>query len=207
MNNVNCLQRNFSDFSWNDRQDVDGWWFSVEPLQPLLKSGVFSASLKISGNLPRFIDSSKNREMYSKKISTFSFNILTGISVPWVLPWLMNARNSLPRSFFKKMSFKILQKSQENTCVKVYFLINLQVTPTTLLKKRLWHRRFLVNYGKIFKNAVFTEHFWENTSGLSNFLVFLRMSFVLIQEKWKCDSLFEFIIAIMLGWFLYLTTA
>ena len=160
MNNVNCLQRNFSDFSWNDRQDVDGWWFSVEPLQPYLKSGVFSASLKISGNLPRFIDSSKNREMYSKKISTFSFNILTGISVPWVLPWLMNARNSLPRSFFKKMSFKISQKSQENTCGKVYFLINLQVTPTTLLKKRLWHRRFLVNYGKFLKTQ-----FLQNTSG------------------------------------------
>ena len=41
----------------------------------------------------------------------------------------------------KKVFLKISQNSQENTCARVSFLI-------TLLKKRLWHRCFLVNFAK-----------------------------------------------------------
>ena len=31
---------------------------------------------------------------------------------------------------------------------------------TTLLKKRLWHRCFLVNFAKILRRPLFIEHFW-----------------------------------------------
>ena len=84
---------------------LTAWWLSMEPLQPFLKSGVLSASLKISRNLPRFIDSLKNREMYSEKISTFSFNVLTGISVLWVDFQMPEA--VFLGVFLKKMFFKI----------------------------------------------------------------------------------------------------
>ena len=46
---------------------------------------------------------------------------------------------------------KILQNSHESTCVRVSFLIKLQgsgLRPATLLKKRLWHRYFPVNFAK-----------------------------------------------------------
>ena len=43
----------------------------------------------------------------------------------------------------------MLQNSQENTCARVSFLIKLQawgLRPATLLKTRLWHRCFPVNF-------------------------------------------------------------
>ena len=40
-----------------------------------------------------------------------------------------------------------LQNSHENTCARASFLIKLQgLSPETLLKKRLWHRCFPVNF-------------------------------------------------------------
>ena len=45
----------------------------------------------------------------------------------------------------KKMFLEISQNSQENTCARVSFLIKLQ-GPATLIRKRLWHRCFSVNF-------------------------------------------------------------
>ena len=36
--------------------------------------------------------------------------------------------------------------------------------PATLLKKRLWHRCFLVNFVNFCKNIFFAEHFWTAAS-------------------------------------------
>ena len=52
----------------------------------------------------------------------------------------------------KKLFFKFLQNSQENTCDEVSFLLKLQAT--TLLKG-LQYRCFPVNF---VKNTFFTEH-------------------------------------------------
>ena len=46
----------------------------------------------------------------------------------------------------KKVSLKISQNSQENTCARVSFLRS-----ATLLKKRLWHRLFPVNFAKFLR--------------------------------------------------------
>ena len=51
------------------------------------------------------------------------------------------------------------QNSQENTCARVSFLIKFQA-PATLLKKRLWHRCFPVNFAKFLGTPFFTEHPW-----------------------------------------------
>ena len=57
------------------------------------------------------------------------------------------------------MFLEILQNSQENTCARVSFLIKLQARPATLLKKRLWHRCFPVNFAKFLRKP-----FLQNTS-------------------------------------------
>ena len=62
-------------------------------------------------------------------------------------------RSSHQRCFIKKMFFKILRNSQENTGARVSL-------PATLLKKRLWHRCFPVNFGKFSRTP-----FLQKTSG------------------------------------------
>ena len=54
---------------------------------------------------------------------------------------------------WKKMFVETSQNSQENTCAKVSFPIN-------CIKKRLWHRCFLVNFAKFLRTP-----FFQNTSG------------------------------------------
>ena len=50
----------------------------------------------------------------------------------------------------KMVSFEILQNSSENTCA--------WPKPATLLKKRLWHRCFSVNFAKFLRTPFLTEH-------------------------------------------------
>ena len=53
----------------------------------------------------------------------------------------------------KKVFLEILQNLQENTCVRVSFLIVTCLRPATLLKKRLWTGIFLCEISKnIFSN-------------------------------------------------------
>ena len=56
------------------------------------------------------------------------------------------------RCSVKKDFLKVLQNSQENTCTRL--------KPSTLLKKRLWHRCFPVNFAKFLRTPFFTEHLW-----------------------------------------------
>ena len=61
------------------------------------------------------------------------------------------------RCSVRKVFLEISQNSQENTCARFSFLIKLQ-TPATLLKKRLWHRCFPVNFAKFLRTPFLTEH-------------------------------------------------
>ena len=77
----------------------------------------------------------------SPVLCMFFFNYMLGN--------LITDNTTLSRSevFFKKNVFlEILKNSQENTCARVSFLKKLQAA--TLLKKRLWHRCFHVNFEK-----------------------------------------------------------
>ena len=63
-------------------------------------------------------------------------------------------RSSLSlRCTAKKMFLKVLRNSQENTCVRVSFLIT-----RFLLKMRFWHRCFPVNFAKFLRTPFFIEH-------------------------------------------------
>ena len=66
-------------------------------------------------------------------------------------------RSSRPGCSIKIVFLEISQNSQENTCFRVSFSIKLQAA--TLLKKRLWHRYFPVNFAKFLRTLFFTEHF------------------------------------------------
>ena len=57
-----------------------------------------------------------------------------------------------PRVDLKKKFLRISQNSQENTCACVsFFLWNCSLRHSTLLKKRLRHRCFPVNFEKCFR--------------------------------------------------------
>ena len=69
-------------------------------------------------------------------------------------------RSHRPEVFCKKFFLKILENSYENTCIRVSFLNKVtDLRFANLLKRRIWLRRFLLKFYK-----VFTPHFWKNTS-------------------------------------------
>ena len=60
---------------------------------------------------------------------------------------MSQCRNSRPEVFCKKGVLKNFANTQEITCARVSFL----------LKKRLWHRRFSVNYEKFLRAFFFNK--------------------------------------------------
>ena len=65
------------------------------------------------------------------------------------------------RCSVKKVFLEFSQNSQENTCARVSFLIKVAgLRPATLLKERLQHRRFPVNFEKFLGTPYFIEHLW-----------------------------------------------
>ena len=65
----------------------------------------------------------------------------------------MSSEAVVRRRSIKKVFLEISQNPQENTCVRVLFFNKVTgVSPATLLKKRLWHRRFPVNFVKFLKH-------------------------------------------------------
>ena len=55
----------------------------------------------------------------------------------------------------EKVFLEISQNSQENTCAKVYFLINLQA-----IKKETLAQVFHVNFVKFLRTPFLIEHLW-----------------------------------------------
>ena len=64
------------------------------------------------------------------------------------------------RCSVKQVFLNISQNSQENTCASLFFNKVAGLKHTTLLKKRLWHWCFLVNFAKFSRTP-----FLQNTSG------------------------------------------
>ena len=48
----------------------------------------------------------------------------------------------------------------KHLCQSLFFNKVASLRPATLLKKRLWHRRFPVNFAKFLRATFFTEHLW-----------------------------------------------
>ena len=72
----------------------------------------------------------------------------------------LNQKQS-PEMFYKKdIPKKFAKFTGKHTCAKVSFLIKLQESTATLLKKRLWHRCFPVNFAKCLRTP-----FLQNITG------------------------------------------
>ena len=64
------------------------------------------------------------------------------------------------RCSVKKVSLEILQNSQKNAVPESLFYKVAGLRPATLLKKRLWHRCFPVNFTKFLRTPFIIEHLW-----------------------------------------------
>ena len=83
--------------------------------------------------------------------------------VAWAYPY---SEAEVQRCSVKKVFLKISKNSLENTRARVSLLIKLHaykvagLRPVTLLKRRLWHRCFPVNFMEFLRTPFFTEHLW-----------------------------------------------
>ena len=70
-------------------------------------------------------------------------------------------RNSRSEVFCKKGVLRNFAKSTgKHLCQSLFFNKVAGLRPATLLKKRLWHRCFPVNFAKFLGTPFFTEHLW-----------------------------------------------
>ena len=88
------------------------------------------------------------------------------------------------RCSVKKVFLEILQNSQGNVWARVSFLIKLQA-PITLLKKRLWHRCFPVNFTKFLRTTFFTEHLWWLLLHITDQLVIYYMHLKYMKDLYS----------------------
>ena len=70
-------------------------------------------------------------------------------------------RSNRPEVFCKKDVLRNLTKFKgKHLCQSLFFNKVAGLRPATLLKKRLWHRYFPVNFAKFLRTPFFTEHLW-----------------------------------------------
>ena len=122
---------------------------------------------------------------------------------------------AVQRCFVKKVFLEISQSSQENTYSRVSFLIPLQASlstplktkesiwskerPKALLKKRLWHRCFPVNFVKLLRTPFYIEHLWCLL--LKMWVFYVRVFSGQISVGWK--SIFfslDFLNVVLIVW-------
>ena len=72
----------------------------------------------------------------------------------------LHCRSSHQRCSVRKGALSNIANSQEGTCVRVSFLIKLQLQACNFIEKRLWHRCFPVSFAKVLRIP-----FLQNTSG------------------------------------------
>ena len=76
---------------------------------------------------------------------------------------LNNHYQSIPNISYKLLSdkpFQIILTNYYQTSEAAAQTCSVKKPPATLLKKRLWHRCFPVNFAKFLKTPFFTEHLW-----------------------------------------------
>ena len=76
-------------------------------------------------------------------------------------PWIFIYKSSRPEVFYKKGVLRNSTKfTGKHLCQSLFFNEVAGLRPTTLLKKRLWHRCFPVNFAKFLRTPFFKEHLW-----------------------------------------------
>ena len=78
-----------------------------------------------------------------------------------VLLHLENSRSSHLELFCQKVVLKNFAKFiRKHLCQRLFFNIVASLRPATILKKRLWHRHFPVNFAKFLRTVFVKEHLW-----------------------------------------------
>ena len=94
----------------------------------------------------------------------------------------------------KKVFLEISQNSQENTCARVQ---------ATLLKKKLWHRCFPVNFLEFLRTTFLTEHLrWLRMRVVFNKLPVTNWNrtALTISKLWRLGLYLSLIVLIVLHW-------
>ena len=74
---------------------------------------------------------------------------------------MLKYRSSSPEVFYKKGVLRNFAKlTGKHLCQSLFFNKVAGLRPATLLKRRLWHRCFLVNFLKFLRTTFFIEHLW-----------------------------------------------
>ena len=77
------------------------------------------------------------------------------------LSFAHHVRSSCPEVFCKKDVLENFAKfTVKHLCQSLFFNKVAGLRPATLLKKRLWHRCFTVNFAKFLRTPFFIEHLW-----------------------------------------------
>ena len=73
----------------------------------------------------------------------------------------LNVKSSRPEAFCKKGVLENFAKlTGKHLCQSLFFNKVAGLRPATLLKKKLWHRCFPVNFAKFLRTTFFIEHLW-----------------------------------------------
>ena len=111
-------------------------------------------------------------------------------------------RSSQQRCSMKKVLLWASRNSQENTCAGVSIFIKSQawgLRPATLLKKKLWHRHFPVDFAIFLRTA-----YLQNTSGRLLLILFVAcflcfpLSEIFVSKKvdyWKAGYILNILVA------------
>ena len=98
---------------------------------------------------------------------------------------IISNRSSRPEGFCKKGFLRNFTKfTGKHLCQSLFFNKVAGLRPATLLKKRLWHRCFPVNFVKFLRPAtLLKKRLWHRCFPV-NFVKFLRASFLEERLRW-----------------------
>ena len=86
-------------------------------------------------------------------------NFSSSINIKKTLWTSFNARSNRPKVFCKKEVLENYPKfTGKHLCQSLFFNKVAGLRPATLLKKKLWYRCFLMNFGKFSRTPFFIEH-------------------------------------------------
>ena len=105
-------------------------------------------------------------------------------------------RSSHERCSIKKLFLKISQSSQENTCARVSFLINLQAEACNFIKKEILAQVLSCEFCKISKNTFFTEHLRTTASNFIYDPKNQSVKFLWLDETWFLLCYFALFLAL-----------
>ena len=111
------------------------------------------------GFLSHGIQESRNSRGRGRPILTSLYHFYTYIYTYITLTYY---RSSHRRSSVRKVVLRNFTKFRgKHLCQSLFFNIVAGLRPATLLKKRLWHSCFLVNFGKFLRTPFLQNTFWR----------------------------------------------